>query len=64
MPIKCKSDTKDRKRNITRYYIHTVTTEELPESIAKDNTTGKKKQKARNELVRRKAPLVAETVED
>jgi|SaaInlV_125m_DNA_1040241.scaffolds.fasta_scaffold222530_2 hypothetical protein len=64
MPIKWKPDAKDRKRNITRYYIHTVSTEELQEVIAKDNATGKKKQKARNELVRRKAPLVAEVVED
>lgn len=64
MPIKWKPDTKDRKKNITRYYIHTVPTEELQEAITKDNTTGKKKQKARNELVRRNAPLVAEVFED
>jgi hypothetical protein len=64
MPIKWKPDTKDRKRNITRYYIHTTPTEELQEALSGDNVMGKKKQKARNELVRRGAPLVAEAVED
>lgn len=53
MPIKWKEDTKDRKRKITRYFIAKVSEEELRESLTNDNIPGKKKQKARNELVRR-----------
>ena len=53
MPIKWKPDTKDRKKNITRYFIAKVSEEELRQSLKNDNIPGKKKQKARNELVRR-----------
>ena len=53
MPIKWKEDTKDRKRKITRYYIAKISEEELRESLENLNIPGNKKQKARNELVRR-----------
>ena len=57
MPIKWKEDTKDRKRKITRYFIAKVSEEELRESLTNDNIPGKKKQKSRNELVRRRLTI-------
>ena len=58
MPTKFKPSTTVRLRGETKattnhYYIKNISQEELFESLNNSNTVNKKKQKIRNELVRR-----------
>jgi hypothetical protein len=66
MPIKFKPsevvvNRQTKKKATKHYYIHNITVEELQKTLANDNTRGPRKQKIRNELVRRGAPLQATT---
>jgi hypothetical protein len=63
MPIKFKPselvvNRQTKKRSIKHYYMKTISTEELQKTLANDNTRGPRKQKIRNELVRRGESLV------
>jgi len=62
MPTKFKPSTKDRKGNMTHTFIHTVPTAELQEALDSSNTAPKRKQKIRNELVRRETKITQPTV--
>ena len=69
MPIKFKPSEKVRgkeKHSAARtvnYYMHTIELHQLYSVLANSNTTGKRKQKIRNEIVRRGEPMVPVTVE-
>jgi hypothetical protein len=63
MPIKFKPsevvvNRQTKKKATKHYYIHNITVEELQKTLANDNTRGPRKQKIRNELVRRGESLV------
>jgi hypothetical protein len=63
MPIKFKPselvvNRQTKKRSTKHYYMHTTSTEELQKTLANDNTRGPRKQKIRNELVRRGESLI------
>jgi len=53
MPIKFQSSQKDRKGNTQNFYMRSTPLEELKASLENNNTPKKKKQKIRNELVKR-----------
>jgi hypothetical protein len=54
MPIKFKDSVKNQKTGMVQnYYMQSTSTNELKEALDNSNTTPKKKQKIRNELVRR-----------
>jgi hypothetical protein len=66
MPVKFKSsevvvNRQTKKKTIKNYYMHAQSTPLLQKALADDNTRGPRKQKIRNELVRRGAPLQATT---
>lgn len=68
MPIKYKEsevvvNRTTKKKATKNYYIHTIATDELQKTLANEHTRGPRKQKIRNELVRRKEPLVEATSE-
>jgi len=63
MPTKFKPSTHVRlrgeaKATTTHYYIKNISQEELFETLNNSNTVNKKKQKIRNELVRRGIKIV------
>jgi hypothetical protein len=53
MPVKFKESQKDRKGNVQNFYMKSTPMEELKSALENNNTPKKKKQKIRNELVRR-----------
>jgi|TARA_B110000908_G_C10192412_1_gene421147 hypothetical protein len=53
MPIKFKETVKGRKGEIQNYYMRSTTLEALREALESRNTPAKRKQKIRNELVKR-----------
>ena len=53
MPIKFKESQKDRKGNVQNFYMKSTPLAELQSALENSNTSPKKKQKIRNELVRR-----------
>jgi hypothetical protein len=62
MPVKFKSsealvDRNTRKKTIKNYYMQATKTEDLVAAVANDNTRGPRRQKIRNELVRRGVEL-------
>ena len=62
MPVKFKeSEAKiganRRKVGMKHYYIHTISTDELKETLENKNTRGPRRQKIRNELVKRKVSV-------
>jgi len=68
MPIKFKDseavvDRNTKKKTTKNYYIHTIATDELQKTLANEHTRGPRKQKIRNELVRRQESLVEATSE-
>jgi len=65
MPIKFKPSQTVRARGETKsttthYYITNISEKELNDSLANDHTPAKKKQKIRNELVRRNVKFYSE----
>jgi hypothetical protein len=63
MPVKFKSsevvvNRQTKKKTIKNYYMHAQSTPLLQKALADDNTRGPRKQKIRNELVRRGESLV------
>ena len=68
MPIKYKPSQTVRQRGeakatTTNYYIKNIAQSELFDALNANNTTPKRKQKIRNELVRRGVTLTHKTVE-
>lgn len=69
MPIKFKPSEKIRGKEkhsaarVINHYMHTIDLSELYSVLENSNTTGKRKQKIRNEIVRRGEPMVPITVE-
>jgi len=66
MPVKFKEsqtvvNRQTKKSTIQHFYMHAQSTPLLQKALADDNTRGPRKQKIRNELVRRGAPLQATT---
>jgi hypothetical protein len=57
MPIKFKESEKDRTGKETHHYIHTTSLKDLYAAMTNSNTAPKRKNKVRNELVRRGHPL-------
>lgn len=55
MPIKFKESVKNRDGSVQNFYIKSTPLAELQEALDKPHTPNKKKQKIRNELVRRGA---------
>lgn len=53
MPIKFKESSTDNKGKTTNYYMHATELDALRSALDNANTPNKKKQKIRNELVRR-----------
>lgn len=53
MPVKFKESQKDRKGNVQNFYMKSTPMDELKSALENNNTPNKKKQKIRNELVRR-----------
>jgi hypothetical protein len=69
MPTKFKQSqqTRDRqtgKYTTTHYWIKGISKEELIESLNKDSTKPKLKQKIRNELARRSIKIVTRTIDE
>ena len=54
MPIKFKESSKERNGKIQNYYVRSTPTDVLLEALESQSTAPKKKQKIRNELVKRK----------
>ena len=54
MPTKFKESTKERSGKMQNYYIQSTPTDVLVEALENNSTAPKKKQKIRNELVKRK----------
>lgn len=50
MPVKFKESVKDRKGNVTHYYMHTTPDQELKDALENDNTPRKLKHKIRTYL--------------
>jgi hypothetical protein len=57
MPIKFKPSVKQRNSKMVNYYMHATSLEELRHTLDSSATSNKRKQKIRNELVRRKVSL-------
>jgi hypothetical protein len=53
MPVKFKETIKNRNGSVQNFYMKSTSTNELKEALDNNNTPPKKKQKIRNELVRR-----------
>jgi|TARA_R110000744_G_scaffold338560_1_gene443795 hypothetical protein len=53
MPIKFKETVKGKKGVLQNYYMRSTTLEALREALESRNTPAKRKQKIRNELVKR-----------
>ena len=53
MPIKFKESTKERNGNMQNYYMQSTPVDVLKEALESSSTMPKKKQKIRNELVKR-----------
>lgn len=58
MPIKFKPSElvvnyRTKARSTKHYYMHTTSTEDLVKAVEDDNVRGPRKQKIRNELVKR-----------
>jgi hypothetical protein len=53
MPTKFKESTKERSGNMQNYYMQSTPLTVLQEALDSSATTPKKKQKIRNELVKR-----------
>lgn len=53
MPVKFKETVKNRDGSVQNYYMRSTPTVELKEAYDNTHTPNKKKQKIRNELVRR-----------
>ena len=53
MPVKFKESQKDRKGNVQNFYMRSTPLEELKAALENNNTPKRKKQKIRNELVKR-----------
>ena len=54
MPIKFKESSKERNGRMQNYYMQSTPTDVLEEALENHSTAPKKKQKIRNELVKRK----------
>lgn len=53
MPVKFKETVKNRDGSVQNYYMRSTPTDELIEALENNNTPKKKKQKIRNELIKR-----------
>jgi len=54
MPVKFKESIKERNGKMQHYYMRSTSTSELMEAYENRNTAPKRRQKIRNELVKRK----------
>ena len=54
MPTKFKESSKERNGRMQNYYMRSTPTDVLVEALENHSTAPKKKQKIRNELVKRK----------
>lgn len=54
MPTKFKESSKERNGKMQNYYMRSTPTDVLLEALESQSTAPKKKQKIRNELVKRK----------
>jgi hypothetical protein len=54
MPVKFKESMKERNGRMQNFYMRSTSTKELMEAYESRNTAPKRKQKIRNELVKRK----------
>ena len=53
MPVKFKETVKSRDGSVQNFYMRSTPLDELKAALENNNTPNKKKQKIRNELVRR-----------
>lgn len=62
MPIKFKESVKNRDGSVQNFYMKSTPLAELKEALDRQHTPNKKKQKIRNELVRRGAQVSVENM--